>query len=221
MTHPPDTQRQRVMTALQAHPPRLLRSLSRELGRNDAYLHQYLYRGTPRRLPEEIRHKLAILLNIDEESLRDDDAARRPTPFYFTIPFIEVQASAGHGSIATEQDTLGQSWVFHRSVLKTIYSGNPNDLKLLSIRGDSMEPILSDGDNIMVNTTDISPSPPGIFVLFDGIGIMAKRIELIPQANAGQIRISSANPQYSAYQRHLNDIRIIGRVIWYGRSLAH
>ncbi len=111
--------------------------------------------------------------------------------------------------------------MFHRSVLKTIYSGNPNDLKLLSIRGDSMEPILSDGDNIMVNTTDISPSPPGIFVLFDGIGIMAKRIELIPQANAGQIRISSANPQYSAYQRHLNDIRIICRVIWYGRSLAH
>ena len=209
------------MTALKLHPPRLLRSLSSELGRNHAYLHQYLYRGTPRQLPEEVRHKLAILLNVEEESLRGDDAAARPTPFYFTIPFIDVQASAGHGSIAAVHDSLGQSWVFHRSVLKTIYSGNPDNLRLLSVRGDSMEPILAAGDNIMVNTADTSPSPPGIFVLFDGIGIMAKRIELIPQADTGHIRISSANSQYSAYQRHLNDIRIIGRVIWYGRSLTH
>ena len=73
----------------------------------------------------------------------------------------------------------------------------------------------------MVNTADASPSPPGIFVLFDGMGITANRIEMIPQADASHLRISSANSQYSAYQRHLNDIRIIGRVIWYGRSLSH
>ena len=109
MTPPLDTQRQRVMAALKVHPPRLLRRLSRELGRNDAYLHQYLYRGTPRQLPEEVRHKLAILLNVEEESLREDDAAARPTPFYFTIPFIDAQASAGHGSIAADHDSLGQS----------------------------------------------------------------------------------------------------------------
>jgi hypothetical protein len=83
-----------------------------------------------RQLPEEVRHKLAILLNVEEESLRGDDAAARPTPFYFTIPFIDAQASAGHGSIAADHDSLGQSWVFHRSVLKTIYSGNPDNLRL-------------------------------------------------------------------------------------------
>ena len=73
----------------------------------------------------------------------------------------------------------------------------------------------------MVNTADTAPSPPVIFVLFDRIGITAKQIELIPQADASHIGISSTNSQYSAYQRHLNDIRFIGRVIWYGRSLAH
>ena len=84
-----------------------------------------------------------------------------------------------------------------------------------------MDPVLSDGDHLMVNIADTSPSPPGIFVLYDGVGIMAKRIELIPEAAPGQIRISSANTQYSAFQRHLDDIRIIGRVVWYGRSLSH
>jgi hypothetical protein len=42
---------------------------------------------------------------------------------------------------------------------------------------------------------------------------MAKRIELISEAASGQLRISPANTQYSAYQRHLDDIRIIDRVV--------
>lgn len=84
-----------------------------------------------------------------------------------------------------------------------------------------MDQVLSDGDNLLVNIANTTPSPPGILVLHDGLGIMAKRIELIPEAAPGQIRISPANTQYSAYQRHLDDIRIIDRVVWYGRSLCH
>jgi len=45
-----------------------------------------------------------------------------------------------------------------------------------------MDPVLSDGDNLLVNIADTTPTPPGIFVLHDGLGIMAKRIELIPEA---------------------------------------
>ena len=42
-----------------------LRQLSRILHKNDAYLQQYLYRGTPKVLPEEDRYKLSIELNLD------------------------------------------------------------------------------------------------------------------------------------------------------------
>ncbi|MGB1895397.1 MAG: S24 family peptidase [Candidatus Puniceispirillaceae bacterium] len=124
-------------------------------------------------------------------------------------------------ALKKQDHDIQQSWVFHRTVLKSIYSGNLDDLRLLSVRGDSMDPVLSDGDYLLVNIADTTPSPPGIFVLHDGLGIMAKRIELIPEAAPGQIRISPANTQYFAYQRHLDDIRIIGRVVWYGRSLCH
>ena len=74
-------------------------------------------------------------------------------------------------------------------MLKSIYSGNPDDLRLLSVRGDSMDPVLSDGNNLLVNIADTTPTPPCIFVLHDGLGIMAKQIELIPEAASGQIRI--------------------------------
>ena len=216
-----DTQRQRVLAALSAHAPRLLRTLSRELGKIDAYLHQYLNRGTPRRLQEALRHKLAELLHIDEASLRDDDMPATTTTLYANIPFINMEDPADLYRTAAEIEKARDKWVFHRSMLKQIYQGDPADLRLLKIRGDSMEPVLSDGDAVMINIMDGITSPPGIFAIFDGVGIMVKRIEVIPDSDPILARISTANTQYSSYQRNLNDIRIIGRVIWFSRSLSH
>lgn len=46
-----------------------LRNLSRSLGRNDAYLQQYIKRGSPNYLPEEERNKLSKILNINSADL--------------------------------------------------------------------------------------------------------------------------------------------------------
>lgn len=46
-----------------------LASLSRFVGKNDAYLQQFIMRGSPRRLPEDIRLKLAQRLQVDERLL--------------------------------------------------------------------------------------------------------------------------------------------------------
>ena len=46
-----------------------LRDLSRIIKKNDAYLQQYLYRGTPKFLPEELRYKLSQVLKTDINEL--------------------------------------------------------------------------------------------------------------------------------------------------------
>jgi hypothetical protein len=46
-----------------------LANLSRLIGRNAAYLQQFVRRGTPRRLPEEERLRLAMVLDMDEREL--------------------------------------------------------------------------------------------------------------------------------------------------------
>ena len=46
-----------------------LRDLSRNIKKNDAYLQQYLYRGTPKVLPEEYRFLLAEILDVDVNEL--------------------------------------------------------------------------------------------------------------------------------------------------------
>ena len=62
----PDAPRLAVATALQ-QAGITLKKASRALGRNDAYLQQYLYRGSPRRLPEDMRYALAELVGCDQQ----------------------------------------------------------------------------------------------------------------------------------------------------------
>ena len=46
-----------------------LRNLSRNIKKNDAYLQQYLYRGTPKILPEKYRLMLAEILDVNANEL--------------------------------------------------------------------------------------------------------------------------------------------------------
>ena len=50
-----------------------LAKVSRAIGRNHAYLSQFLTRGVPRRLPERVREALASYFNISPEELRPPD----------------------------------------------------------------------------------------------------------------------------------------------------
>lgn len=50
-----------------------LNELSRRIGMNQAYLSQFIDRGSPKKLREEVRRKLAVVLQCDENMLRHDD----------------------------------------------------------------------------------------------------------------------------------------------------
>ena len=60
--------RDQLVAAIEAR-GETMAALSRWLGRNDAYLQQYIKRGSPKRLPEDERRRLAQYLSIDERRL--------------------------------------------------------------------------------------------------------------------------------------------------------
>ena len=64
-----DVEAARKWPQLATDPGRSLASLSAPIGRNPAYLQQYISRGSPRRLPEDERRHLAIVLEVDEREL--------------------------------------------------------------------------------------------------------------------------------------------------------
>ena len=72
-----------------------LKSLSEKLGKNHAYLQQFVQRGTPRVLPEEIRIHLAELLGVDQRSLRgpfkEAPSERLPPSLLAKRPASEIQ----------------------------------------------------------------------------------------------------------------------------------
>ena len=64
-----------------------------------------------------------------------------------------------------------------------------------------------------------SPLPPGIFVLHDGMGLVAKRLEHISNSDPPAVRVISDISLYSAYERTANEVNIIGRIRWFAREV--
>lgn len=64
-----------------------------------------------------------------------------------------------------------------------------------------------------------SPNLPGIFVLLDGMGLVAKRLEHIPNSDPPRVRIISDNPLYAPYEGVADEINVVGRIRWFAREL--
>jgi len=198
-----------------------LKQASQALGRNDAYLQQFLYRGTPRRLPEAVRLRLAALAGADADRFLDHDLRALhgdSAPSGIAVPLFEVSAAAGGGRTGDEP-TDSSALSFPPSLLRRITAAPANGLRLITISGDSMAPTLEHGDMVMIDTNRTVPSPPGIFILDDGVGLVAKRVDAIPNTRPQMLRLSSDNAAYSNYQRRIDEVRILGRVVWFARSL--
>ena len=54
--------------------------------------------------------------------------------------------------------------------------------------------------------------PPGVFVIWDGMGVVARRVEHVPRSDPPTVAIKSANPEYRTYKREADEVNIIGRV---------
>ena len=89
---------------------------------------------------------------------------------------------------------------------------------MLSISGDSMVPLLKHDDTVMLDCSKTRPSPPGIFTLDDGVGLVAKRIEIIPNTTPQMPRISSENRPIAFTSGGL--MRYISSGVWYGLRVA-
>lgn len=76
-----------------------------------------------------------------------------------------------------------------------------------------MEPDYRPGERVLVDRSRRKPSPPGVFVVWDGMGLVLKRVELVPGSGAKRIRLSSINDGYMPYEIDVDDHTIIARVI--------
>ena len=201
-------------------------AISRLIGRNAAYIQQFVKRGTPRKLDEEDRRVIATYLGVDE-ALLGGPASTTPMPQSFArtralapmivVPRLDVGASAGPGALA-DQDALSGAIGFDPHWLRAL-GANPNRLSMIRVQGESMLPTLSDGDEILVDQSDAADRiRDGIYVLRVDDTLIVKRLAMNPATRGFQIR--SDNPDFPGWSDCAPDqVNIIGRVVWAGRKL--
>lgn len=192
--------------------------LSRMLGRNPAYIQQYVRRGVPKRLGEDERRKLARYFDIPEELL-GGPAERSVSKGLATVKRHPVTVSAGPGALVTEE--LGKPYfAFDERWLKALTASPASNLSIVRVEGDSMAPTLNAGDDILVDLGDSSDRlRDGIYVLRIDDALVVKRLALNPVGR--RVTVQSDNPAYPDWPDcPLKDIKPIGRVIWSGRRIV-
>lgn len=192
--------------------------ISRLLGRNAAYIQQFIRRGSPKQLDEQDRAVLARFFGVDEKVLGAPARRAGSVVELALVPILEVEASAGHGALAGMEAKSAQ-FGFDEVWLRRLTSSKASSLSIVRVYGDSMEPTLHDSDEVMVDLADgQSRLRDGIYVLRMDDMLSVKRIAIEPQGK--RVSVLSDNPTFPSWhgleKRALN---IVGRVLWFGRAL--
>ncbi|MFL0356118.1 helix-turn-helix transcriptional regulator [Erythrobacter sp. GH1-10] len=194
-----------------------LSGLSEMLGRNPAYLQQFIKRGTPRRLGESDRWKLAQFFGVDEVELGGEgkeksyiDASFGRRSGYIDVPRLDIGASAGPGALPASEAFFDAFRFSRRWLAEQGLEGA--QLSAITVQGDSMQPLLNDGDEILV---DRSPRRfrDGVHVVRLDDTLMVKRVA---SAGPGRLTLLSQNLAYPPVSVAAEDVEIIGRVVWKG-----
>ena len=202
-----------------------LSGLSTLLGRNPSYLQQFVRKGSPRKLEEGDRRTLARFFGIADSELGGGNehggeggatasytGQRKPQAEWADVPRLPLGASAGPGAVSGGELPVGQLR-FSARWLKT-HGLDAAMLSAIEVEGDSMDPTLRDGDEILVDRTP-RPLRAGIHVLRLDDVLLVKRVERAGDA----LRLISDNRAYPEIERAAGEVEILGRVVWKGGRL--
>ncbi|WP_339429474.1 helix-turn-helix transcriptional regulator [Pseudomonas taetrolens] len=133
---------------------------------------------------------------------------------YAYVPLYDARCSAGHGAWNEGAKILTMLAFTAYSLRKQ--GLEPAKLSAIRVDGDSMEGLLSDGDTVMINHARCTLEGEAVYVIRLDDHLYAKRLQ---RQFDGSIHIISENKAYRDMivpKEQLNDLEIIGRVVWAG-----
>ena len=196
-----------ALAALIAREGVTLSTLSRVVGRNAAWMQQYLKRGTPRLLPERERGLLSAFFGVAEAAL-----GAPPVAAIVRVPQLAITASAGPGRFVTSERAVASAGYAAEDLARLGVA--PGDAAILDVAGTSMVPTLHDGDRILVDRGRRTPGArDAIWVIRIDDELLVKRIV---RAGDGWRIVSDNAPERHAAPE---DVEVLGRVIQLIRRL--
>lgn len=161
--------------------------------------------------------RLARICDAIGESV---DAIMKPGPAgdgIFEVPIADIRVSAGPGALASDQERRLGGWPFPRDWIEAEFR-YPAKLRVVKVSGDSQEPELRDGDNVLIDLSRNQLAEGMHVVRLDDV-LMIKRVQL----EGARVRLKSANARYDDIIVDLasaaDQFAVVGRAVWAGKSL--
>ena len=137
------------------------------------------------------------------------------TSDYTMVP--KVAARAGAGSSLVTGESVAGFYAFRQSFLSRAGINGEKSV-LLDVLGDSMQPLIQNGDTILVDQSDTRLQDGKIYLVGLGEELLVKRLQktvsgwLLVSQNGEYASIPVDDPENEAFRVH-------GRVRWFGRVL--
>lgn len=139
------------------------------------------------------------------------DAARLLQSEFVFIP--QMAGTVSEGGIAP--DGTGEMRIaFRRDWISR--KGPPQNMSLIRVQGDSMEPTLISGDLALVDHSKDVTTRGGLFAITIDGEIMVKRIQPLM---GPRLLVISDNQKYTTLEIAAEEIRINGKILWFGREI--
>ncbi|MQU56801.1 helix-turn-helix domain-containing protein [Pseudomonas helleri] len=195
---------------------RAARVFARDSGLSEGAIRSYLSGETYPTLDrlEQIAHAadvsamwLAFGAQPQRELVIEDDK-------YSYVPLYDARCSAGHGAW-TEGARILTHLAFTTYSLRK-HGLEPSKLSAIRVDGDSMEGLLSDGDTVLIDHSRNNLEGEAIYVIRLDDHLYVKRLQ---RQIGGGVAVISANTAYQPMmvsKESLNDLEIVGRVVWAG-----
>lgn len=162
-----------------------------------------------------------LLFGDDPQSISDGTYALPKDNENISFPNYDIKLSAGHG-IDVDGKIAKASISIPKGILPIDVLDHRKNVCALTVKGDSMQPSLDDGDLVLIRTDVESIKSGAIYAIRIDNSLLVKRLRL--KAN-GNVEVVSDNPSYSTDELKAAEIRqmirdggtpakIIGRVVW-------
>lgn len=172
--------------------------------------------GKPKRAPHWLRYVWQAFDAANEETANDPHLHTGKSDNSVLIRLLPTFVGLGAGG--TGEGDEGRI-SFSRDLIENELRVPPDRLLAMVAEGNSMEPDFRGGDQILVDTRRTSLAQPGAFCLWDGDGHVVKFLERIAGSEPPRVRVISANSIYEPTERLVEEINLVGRVIWFGRRV--
>ena len=185
-------------------------AVSRLLGRNSAYVQQYIKRGTPARLDQSDIAQLALHFDVPAKLLGGKESSSTPRRSVITVPVIEAKGL----EIPQERSRIvDEAWLRR-------LCNRPSGLAILPIAGEAMQPTLQNGDEVIIQRLRSHDAlHDGLYAVRGSSETFVRRIALDPTKN--RISVVTDHPAYPSWNGvQRKAINFVGKVIWIGSRVS-